>query len=160
MAQATIKYVGGGVPVDEIRPGMHIPTLLEPYNSYVDSDVYVNGHEGEDAASTYGKSIYATNVHELGTLPGLLPLASTPIKFAYFEMAIRDAMKAVREGEAIPTITVEIENEQDKLWWLQMAPHFVSSGFFITVDGQPFGGDVQTEENPENPEDPEDPENP
>ena len=36
----------------------------------------------------------------------------------------------------------DIEDAQDKLWWLQMAPNFVSSGFLITVGGKTFGADV------------------
>lgn len=137
--QATIKYVG--LPVDEVRLGMSIPAIFEPTGSYVDSDAYVNGHP-----DNYGKSIYATNVHGWGELYGLLPLASTPIKLAYFEMAVMESIKAQKAGQEIPVITVDIEDAQDKLWWLQMAPNFVSSGFLVTVGGKAFGADVVVNE--------------
>lgn len=133
--QATIKYVG--LPVEDVRQGMNIPAIFEPTGSYIDSNVYVNGHPDD-----YGKSIYATNVKGWGELYGLLPLASTPIKLAYFEMAVMESIKAQAAGEAIPTITVDIEDAQDKLWWLQMAPNFVGSGYYITVGDKAFGADV------------------
>ena len=68
--------------------------------------------------------------------------ASTPIKLAYFEMAVMESIKAQKAGQEIPVITVDIEDAQDKLWWLQMAPNFVSSGFLVTVGGKTFGADV------------------
>lgn len=133
--QATIKYVG--LPIEDVRQGMNIPAIFEPTGSYVDSNVYVNGHPDD-----YGKSIYATNVKGWGELYGLLPLASTPIKLAYFEMAVMESIKAQAAGKAIPTITVDIEDAQDKLWWLQMAPNFVGSGYYITVGDKAFGANV------------------
>ena len=140
MADVTIKYVG--LPVDPVRQGMQIPAIFTPTASYVDSPVYTHGYptdETDPAEMEYGKSIYATNVEGWGKLFGLLPMASTPTKFAYFEMAIMQAIQAQEAGEEVPTITVPIEDEQDKLWWLQMAPNFVGQGFYITVDGVAFG---------------------
>lgn len=145
--QATIKYVG--LPVDDIRPGMPIPAIFLPNDSYVDTTAYVDGHPDD-----YGKSIYATNVNGWGGLPGLLPMASTPTKFAWFEMAVIESTKAQLAGEEIPTITVDIENQQDKLWWLQMAPNFVGSGFYITVGDKVFGEDPAAEDEPAEPSEP------
>ena len=145
--QATIKYVG--LPVDDVRMGMQIPALFVPTDSYVDSSVYVNGHPDD-----YGKSIYATNVYGWGDLPGLLPMASTPTKFAWFEMAIMESIKAQEAGEEIPTITVDIEDQDDELWWLQMAPNFVGSGFYITVGDKVFGEDPAAEDEPAEPSNP------
>lgn len=148
--QVTIKYVG--LPVDDVRYGMQIPAIFSPTGSYVDSNVYENGHEGEGDAA-YGKSIYATNVDGWGKLFGLLPMASTPTKFAWFEMAIMQAIQAKEAGEEIPTVTVDIEDQNDKLWWLQMAPNFVGLGFYITVAGEPFGQDPDASDDnePSNP---------
>ena len=63
-------------------------------------------------------------------------------KVVDFEMAVMESIKAQKAGQEIPVITVDIEDAQDKLWWLQMAPNFVSSGFLVTVGGKTFGADV------------------
>lgn len=133
--QVTIKYVG--LPEDPVRPGMNIPAVFSPVDGYSDSTAYANGHPDE-----YGKSVYSTNVDGWGMLPGLLPLASTPTRFAYFEMAIAKALEAQAGGQEIPVVTVDIVDQNDKLWWLQMAPNFVGLGFYITVGTEVFGAAV------------------
>ena len=130
-----IKYVG---PVEDVirNAPNQIPAIFEPTNSYVDTIPYVSGY-----STYYGKSIYATNVDGWGKLAGLLPIASAPIKFAYFERAVIGAAQAKIEGTDIPVITVDAADAADTLWWTQMAPNFVGSGFYISVDDQIFGGD-------------------
>ena len=118
-----IKYVG---PVEsDVRNAPNaIPAIFAPINSYVDLTVYTAGLEGH-----YGKSIYATNVSGWGTLLGLLPIASAPILFAYFEQAVLAA------GTDAPVVYVNYDeaDNQSILWWNQMAPNFVGLGFIVNV---------------------------
>ena len=55
--QATIKYVG--LPVEDVRQGMNIPAIFEPTGSYVDSNVYVNGHPDDYGKREIGECIGA-----------------------------------------------------------------------------------------------------
>lgn len=139
-----IKIIYGGPIVDEIRKGMNIPRIFEPTNSYVDSPVYTEGYdptaEGAYAsAEAYGKSIYATNVDGWGWLPGLLPMASTTVKFAQYERAAMAAAEAKAKGEKNEGITFEVDGYMEDIYWNQIAPHMVALGFYTKVGDREYG---------------------
>lgn len=127
----TIKY--NGPVVDIVRNGMEIARIFYPESSYIDSDVFENGHEDD-----YGKSIYATNVDGWGNLPGLLPMAHTTVPFAQFERAVAVAAAAKASGGKNEGITFEVEGYKEELYWSQMAANMVDQGFEVTIGG----GDV------------------
>lgn len=140
--EVKIVYTG---PVEEaIRRGMEIPRLFVPQNSYVDSPVYTEGYdasaEGNYAAGeSYGKSIYATNVDGWGFLPGLLPMASTTVKFAQYERAALAAAQAKLDGGENEGITFEIEGYEEEIYWNQIAPNMVDLGFYTKVGDKEYG---------------------
>lgn len=138
-----VKIVYNGPVVDIIRNGMEIARIFTPNNSYIDSDVYVNGlkMEASDAEEeVYGKSIYATNVDGWGTLPGLLPMASTTVPFAQFERAVAVAAAAKADGGENEGIEFEIEGYKEEIYWDQMAKNMVDQGFEVTI-----GADEETD---------------
>ena len=119
MATVTITYTK---PVAQVRDGEPIVRFFGTEPSYVDSDPY----EG---------SVYDTNVSGWGKLWGLLPLASSPIKLAYFEEAIMAAIEAEKAGQVVPSISVEVEGNNDLLWWKQMAPNLEEQGYTVSEGG-------------------------
>lgn len=150
--QVTIIYNGPAQDIE--REGQSICPLFVPAGSYVDSKVYKEGLSAEATVDeqavdvSYGKSIYATNVEGWGSLPGLLPIASAPIKFAYFERAIAVAKAAKESGSANNGVVVAINNADEELYWNQMAPHFIGSGFTVTIaeaaaESDNNGGDTE-----------------
>jgi len=131
-----IKIVYNGPVVDIIRNGMEIARIFTPNASYIDSDVYVNGLEvegSEAAEQIYGKSIYATNVEGWGSLPGLLPMASTTVPFAQFERAVAAAAAAKAAGTENAGVEFEVEGYKEELYWNQMADNMKDQGFEVTV---------------------------
>lgn len=131
-----IKIVYNGPVVDIIRNGMEIARIFTPNASYIDSDVYVNGLEvegSEAAEQIYGKSIYATNVEGWGSLPGLLPMASTTVPFAQFERAVAAAAAAKAAGTKNAGVEFEVEGYKEELYWNQMADNMKDQGFEVTV---------------------------
>lgn len=131
-----IKIVYNGPVVDIIRNGMEIARIFTPNASYIDSDVYVNGLEVEGSEATeqiYGKSIYATNVEGWGSLPGLLPMASTTVPFAQFERAVAAAAAAKAAGTENAGVEFKVEGYKEELYWNQMADNMKDQGFEVTV---------------------------
>ena len=120
---------------------MNSPRIFEPTNSYIDSPVYTLGYEidAEEADKIYGKSIYATNVDGWGDLPGLLPMASTTVKFAQYERAAMAAAEAEKAGEKNEGITFEVEGYMEDIYWNQIAPHMVALGFYTKVGDKEYG---------------------
>lgn len=119
MATVTITYTK---PMAQIRDGDPIVRYFGAESSYVDS-------------IPYDGSVYDTNVSGWGKLYGLLPLASTPIKLAYFEEAIMAAIEAENAGQQVPSISVEVESNNDLLWWNQMAPNLEDQGYTVSIGG-------------------------
>lgn len=139
-----IKIVYTGPVSEEIRAGMQIPRFFAPQNSYVDSAVYTEGYdptaEGNYAdGEAYGRSIYATNVDGWGRLPGLLPMASTTVKFAQYERAAMAAAEAELAGEENAGIEFEVEGYEEEIYWNQIAPHMVALGFYTKVGDKEYG---------------------
>lgn len=135
----TIKFVG--LPVDGAdveRDALSIPALMHRDGSYIDSPAYATGYkneenvgEGEQIGGIYGRSIYATNVWDdefLGALKGLIPMADTTTKFAWFERACRSAAK---NGDKDEGVTFAIA-DGDEIYWLQMADA-MADYFAVTV---------------------------
>lgn len=151
--QVKIIYTGpiadempiGGPLKDEFE-GMNIPRLFAPTNSYIDSPVYTEGYEvgAEAADKKYGKSIYATNVDGWGWLPGLLPMASTTVKFAQYERAAMAAFEAKQKDEKNEGITFEVEGYMEEIYWNQIAPHMVDF-FFTQVGDNKYGEEPDTD---------------
>lgn len=142
---ATIKIVYAGPVVELDRPGMNIPRVFMPNNSYVDTPVFTEGYENADSVGDkekYGKSIYATNVDGWGKLPGLLPMAHTTVKFAQYERAALAAAKAETEGAANEGITFEVEGYEEELYWNQIAPHMIEQGFYTKVGDTEYGAEL------------------
>lgn len=143
-----VKIVYTGPVVDDVRDGAEIARHFSPDNSYIDTHAFTKGHTcgvacGTDAAGSkvaaggqaYGKSVYATNVDGMGEMKGLLPMASTPTRFAYFERAVMVAKEAADKGtdNTGVTITVADTDNAEVLYWEQMAPHFADQGFEVTI---------------------------
>lgn len=151
-----IKYVGRAT--EDVRRGMNICRVFLPNNSYVDSPVYTDGYANADEVgdgNSYGKSIYATNVNGWGTLPGLVPMASTTVKFAEFQRAVNVAIEAKKAGTENKGISFQVEGYQEELYWDQMAPHMVEQGFYIEVGDKKYGEDPDaSNDTPVDPDDP------
>ena len=129
MAAVTVKIIYTGAIVEDVRAGEQIARYFAPMNSYVDTDVMVKGYANADQVGdkkTYGKSIYATNVDGWGTLPGLLPNATTVDKITEFELA--------NEG-----ITFEIDGYEAEVYWNQMAENIFRKGFYVEVGDNKYG---------------------
>ena len=146
--QVTIKYTG---PVaDVVRVGMPICGVFVPRSSYIDSPVYTEGYKDAEGTEKYGKSIYATNVWERGTLPGLLPMAHTTTKFAQFELAVLAAAEATAEGTENKGIKFTFEDDyKEELYWNQISKNMAPLGFYITVGENTYGVDMETGEGAE-----------
>lgn len=125
MANVTITY--SPIADESLRSADSIFAQFQAHNSYVESNVYENG------TGNYGRSIYATNVCGWGKLLGLFPLASTPIKLAYMEQAIQEALAAEAAGQPVPSITVEIDSQEDLLWWKMITPNLEDQGFTFEI---------------------------
>ena len=125
MATVTIKYTGVVGEID--RVGLNIAAMYEPTNSYVDSNVYVNGLEGK-----YGKSIYATNVVGNAFMAGLTPDATNAAKFAEFYRAIKVAEAATTEEENTG-VTFEVTGYEEVLYWTQVGDQLAVEGFEVTI---------------------------
>lgn len=142
MAAVTVKIIYTGAIVEDVRAGEQIARYFAPMNSYVDTDVMVKGYANANQVGdkeTYGKSIYATNVDGWGTLPGLLPNATTVDKITEFELAKKAAAKATAEGTANKGITFEIEGYEAELYWNQMAENIFRQGFYVEVGDNKYG---------------------
>ena len=150
MAEAVtvkIKYVG---PVADIeRKGLEIARTFTPNNSYVDTPVFTEGYPNDDSSigdgEAYGKSIYATNVCGVGGGPGLLPMNSTTVKFAYFEQAIMVAAEAKEKEEENTGVEFELAegDYEDVLYWEQMCRNMAVRGFYCEVGDKKYGTDVE-----------------
>lgn len=122
----TIKY--NGVAVDVDRQGLNIAPIFLPTNSYVDTDVFVNGMEGK-----YGKSIYATNVYGLQFMNGITPDATNTARFAMFYRAVKAAADAAAAGTTNNGVTFTVDDYKEELYWNQMADAMAVEGFDVTV---------------------------
>lgn len=118
----TIKY--NGVDVDVDRQGLNIAPIFLPTNSYVDTDVFVNGN----AEAGYGKSIYATNVYGLQFMNGITPDATNTARFAMFYRAVKAAADGSADG-----VTFTVDDYKEELYWNQMADAMAVEGFDVTV---------------------------
>ena len=127
--QVTIKF--NGFNTDEQRQAMSIFSQYTPDGSYVDSQAFVEGLT-LDSTEIYGKSIYATNVEGWGELFGLIPMANTTARFAWFERAIKSYVAAEAAGDADEGVTFEITTSDEELYWLQMADNM--KDFTVTVE--------------------------
>lgn len=139
----SVTIIYNGPVVETIRPGMPIPRLFTPDNSYVDTPVFTEGFANPDQLgdkATYGKSIYATNVAGQGFLPGLLPMFSNPQKFAMFERAIFAAKEAEDAGETNEGVTFDIEGFEEELYWQQISNAMKDQGFEVTIETTEDGG--------------------
>lgn len=133
---ATVKIIYNGPVVDEIRQGMSIPNTFNPGGSYVDSPAFVDGYDASGVGDEvgYGKSIYATNVAGWGHLQGLLPMASTPTRFAWFEQAVYAKMEADAKSSENEGVKFDIGDDyMEELYWKQIGPNVVDMGFEVTV---------------------------
>lgn len=136
-----VKIIYRGPIVDDVRNGMQIARYFEPQNSYVDSPVYTDGYPNEDGVGdgqAYGKSIYATNVAGWGELAGLLPMASTTVKFAQYERAAMAAAEAKAKGEKNEGITFDIEGYEEEIYWNQIAAN-MTEYFYTKVGDKEYG---------------------
>lgn len=129
----TVTIIYNRVAPEVTPEGSPIARIFVPDDSYIDSDVFVEGH-GDD----YGKSIYATNVDGLGTVPGLLPMASTTRKFAEFELAVKSAIESIT-GKGFSGVSFDIDGYVDELYWKQIAANLVDQGFVTTVGSVVYG---------------------
>lgn len=139
-----VQIIYTGPVVDADRVGQSIYRMFEPTGSYVDSNVFENGYTNPGSVgdgNSYGKSVYATNVDGWGSLPGLLPMASSVVRFAEFEQAIFAAKAAQDAGTTNEGITFAVDGYQEELYWNQMAPNFVPQGFYIKVGDKEYGDD-------------------
>lgn len=123
----TIKY--NGVAVDVDRQGLNIAPIFLPTNSYVDTDVFVNGN----TAAGYGKSIYATNVYGLQFMNGITPDATNTARFAMFYRAVKAAADAAAAGETNTGVTFTVDDYKEELYWNQMADAMAVEGFDVKV---------------------------
>lgn len=122
----TIKYT----PV-EPEQANHIPQICPvfiPENSYVDTDVYVEGHE-ED----YGKSVYATNVPGFGELD--MP---QPYDFTYIPMSSPLAqfrLETVLEdgGDLETGVTFEVDDYKEAFYYKTLGEQMKEQGFTVEV---------------------------
>lgn len=147
MASITVKIIYTGSVVDDVRDGAQIARYFAPTNSYVDTPVFTDGYANADAVGdkgTYGKSIYATNVEGWGKLVGLLPMASTTVKFAQYERAALAAAEAQAKGEENTGITFEIEGYEDEIYWNQIAAN-MTDYFYTKVGDKEYGTDPGSE---------------
>ena len=147
MANITVKIIYTGPVVDDVRDGMEIARYFAPNNSYIDSPVYTDGYANEDAVGdkgTYGKSIYATNVPGWGKLEGLLPMASTTVKYAQYERAAMAAAEAAKAGTENTGITFEITDYEDEIYWNQIAAN-MTEYFYTKVGDKEYGEDPGSE---------------
>lgn len=138
----TVKIIYTGPAVELDRQGQNIFKMFTPDNSYVDGKAYVEGYTNPGEVGdgkSYGKSIYATNVDGWGSLPGLLPMASTTVKFAEFERAVLAAYEAKKAGTENTGITFDVDGYEDELYWNQMAANIYQQGFFIQVGDNEYG---------------------
>lgn len=147
MASITVKIIYNGPVVDDVRNGAQIARYFAPQNSYVDTPVFTEGYANSDAVGdkgTYGKSIYATNVEGWGELLGLLPMASTTVKFAQYERARLAAAAAAEAGTENTGITFTIDGYEDEIYWNQMGANM--AGYFYTkVGDNEYGPAPETE---------------
>lgn len=143
MADTTIKIVYTGRPTDEIRvPVKEIAPIFYPDASYVDTDVFTNGFANKDQTGdkkTYDKSIYATNVYGQGFGPGILPIGSAPVPFAYFENAIAIALKAEEDGTENKGVEITVSDNKEVLYFTQMGKNLAEQGFYVKVGDEEFG---------------------
>ena len=141
MSAIEVKIIYNGIVVDDVRSGMEIARYFAPMNSYVDSPVFTEGYPNDDAVGdkeAYGKSIYATNVEGFGKLFGLLPMASTTVKFAQYERAAQAAAVAEAKGETNEGITFEINGYEDEIYWNQMGAN-MADYFYTKVGDNEYG---------------------
>lgn len=152
----SVTIIYNGPVVETIRPGMPIPRLFTPDNSYVDTPVFTEGFANTAQLGdkeSYGKSIYATNVDGQGFLPGLLPMFSNTQKFAMFERAIFAAKEAEKAGTENAGVTFEVTGFEEELYWEQISNAMKDQGFEVTVtpanEEETDPGNEETD--PENP---------
>lgn len=129
----TVTIIYTSVKGDVDRDGLPIARIFTPDNSYVDSEVFVSGH-----GSDYGKSIYATNVDGWGELAGLIPMASTTVKFAEFELAVKSAIESIL-NKGVSGISFDIDGYEDEIYWNQMATNLVDQGFYVKIGDEVIG---------------------
>lgn len=158
----TVKIIYTGPAVELDRQGQNIFKMFTPDNSYVDGKAYVEGYTNPGEVGdgkSYGKSIYATNVDGWGSLPGLLPMASTTVKFAEFERAVLAAYEAKKAGTANTGITFDVDGYEDELYWNQMAANMWQTGFYIEVGTNKYGEAPASTESTADTDEPADPTN-
>lgn len=123
----TIKYTP--VEPEAKRTVDPICPVAVPDSSYVDSDVYVNGHE-ED----YGKSVYATNVDDDGEIdmPDPFDFTHVPMSspLAQFKLAT-----VLEEGETIDEngVTFEVEDYKEAFYYKTLGEQMKDQGFTVEV---------------------------
>lgn len=143
MADTTIKIVYTGRPSDEIRvPVKEIAPIFYPDASYVDTDIFTQGFANKDQVGdkkTYDKSIYATNIYGQAFGPGILPIGSAPVPFAYFEKAIAIALKAEEDGTENTGVELTVSENKEVLYFEQMAKNLEEQGFYVKVGDEEFG---------------------
>lgn len=138
--QVTIIYNGPLTDVNRI--GESIYRLFLPDNSFVDTKIYTDGYENAGSTGdgkSYGRSIYATNADGWGKLKGLMPMSSTPVRFAQFERAAKIACEAKKSDSANAGITFSIEGYAEDIYWNQIAPHMAMIGYYIKIGDKEYG---------------------
>lgn len=126
MAKYKITITYAGVTKDPERIVAPICRVFTPDNSYIDSDVYVNGLPGDKG---YGPSVYATNVKGWGELPIPEPYASTsipfPVPMAQFKLAM------VGENNSVE---FTVDDYAEAFYYAQAGVALESQGFKVEIE--------------------------
>lgn len=123
-------------PVEGLAEQFAMPVcgLYNPTSSYIDSAVYEDGHTvaSENAStlakSTYGKSVYATNVEGFGEIAMPEPFATESIPmdgWAQFKLAM------VQDEDN--KVTFDVEDYKEAFWYKTVGAQLVDRGFTVTV---------------------------
>lgn len=122
-----IKYEPPVAPVDD-RAGDPICPVIVPESSYVDSDVYVNGHE-ED----YGKSVYATNVEGNGTIERPAPFDATHIPMSSPLAQFNLATVLEEKGTLKDGVEFTVEDYKEAFYYKTLGEQLKDQGFTVEV---------------------------
>ena len=129
--KVTIEFKGNPEEVNRyVEP---IGGEYAPDNSYIESKAFVDGVDG-----AYGKSVYATKTHGMGTLPLPEPYASTGIPTAFPTAAAKIHLAVVGEDNKVEFTT---DDYKEAFYYKELAAQLASQGFEITVEDTEEGGD-------------------
>ena len=144
----TVKITYKGVEAEVSKIVAPICRIYHPEGAYIDTPVYTqggpvtsNGQPVEkigEVDPNYGKSVYATNVTDFGTISAVEPFASTgvpfPVPMAQFKLAM---VSTEKDSEGHPFVKFEVDDYKEGFFYMQIGAAMADQGFVVEVNEKP-----------------------